>query len=398
MRRCANITSSAEPPASLTRSATIFRRPPLPAAPSLAAAIAGHFAPAAKIIAVQEYGAGNVNDTFLVRCAPGSAQPLFILQRLNSAVFPEPERIMHNLRLLDAHVRSKLASGDFGPWRMPAIVPTLSGADFQRDATGGFWRALTFLAETECFAAIPDLTLTREAGRALGTFHALVHDLPAHLLHDTLPGFHVTPCCLEQYDRVAVSAVRQDDSEQADFCRSFIEERREECKILEDARQRGELRVMVIHGDPKPGNILFAQKSGKAISIIDLDTCKPGLLHYDIGDCLRSCCNPAGEEARSLEVKFELARCRALLQGYLPRVASFFSAHDYRLIFAAARLIAFELGLRFFTDHLAGDCYFKTRHPGHNLRRAANQFSLCRSIEKQENEIKEIVAECARHA
>jgi Ser/Thr protein kinase RdoA (MazF antagonist) len=398
MRPCANITFSAEPPACLARSTIIFRRPPLPAAPSLAAAIAGHFIPAAEILAVQEYGAGNVNDTFLVRCTPGSAQPLFILQRLNNTVFPEPEHIMHNLRLLDAHVQSRLASGDFGPWQMPAIVPTLSGADFQRDATGGFWRALTFIAETECFATLPDLARTVEAGRALGTFHALMHDLPAHLLHDTLPGFHVTPCYLEQYDRMAVSAARQDTSEQADFCRSFIAERREESKVLEDAWQRGELQVRVIHGDPKPGNILFAQKNGRAISIIDMDTCKPGLLHYDIGDCLRSCCNPTGEEARPLEVKFDLGRCRALLQGYLPQVALFFSTHDYRFIFAATRLIAFELGLRFFTDHLAGDRYFKTRSPGHNLRRAINQFFLCQSIEEQESEIKEIVAECARHA
>lgn len=361
-------------------------------------AVAGLFAPPAAIASVREYGSGNVNDTYLVTCAPGAAFPSFVLQRLSAAVFPAPEHIMHNLRTLTGHVTRRLADNSFGAWRIPAIVPTRSGADFHRDAAGGFWRALTFLAETECFETIPDLDRAVEAGRALGTFHSLVSDLPAHLLHDPLPGFHVTPGYLDHYDEVAACPARRDDAEPACSCRRFIEERRRVCRVLEDAREYGELRIMVIHGDPKPGNILFARGSRRAISIIDLDTCKPGLLHYDIGDCLRSCCNPAGEEAPPEEVRFDLSRCRALLQGYLPRVASFFSPADLRYIFAATRLIAFELGLRFFTDHLAGDRYFKTRFAGHNLRRAVNQFALCRDIEAQEGDIGAIVAECARHA
>jgi hypothetical protein len=161
--------------------------------------------------------------------------------------------------------------------------------------------------------------------------------------------------------------------------------------VLEAARLRGELLSCPIHGDPKLANILFARNTGEAISLIDLDTVKPGLLHYDIGDCLRSCCNAAGEDVDLAEVSFNLAYCGAILRGYLPQVASFFSVADYRSIYDAVHLIAFELGLRFFSDHLAGDVYFRIRRPGQNLHRAMVQFALCRSIETQEAEIKNIV-------
>ena len=163
--------------------------------------------------------------------------------------------------------------------------------------------------------------------------------------------------------------------------------------MLEAARLRGELHPCPIHGDPKPANILFARDTGRAVSLIDLDTVKPGLLHYDLGDCLRSCCNQAGEDADLIEVSFNLAFCAAILRGYLPQVAAFFSPFDYQYIYDAVRLIAFELGLRFFSDYLAGDVYFKIRKPGQNLHRAMAQFALCRSIEAQEKEIGNIVGE-----
>jgi hypothetical protein len=355
------------------------------------AAIARQFAFPGKILFVREHGSGNVNDTYLVRIAVGQTVRDFILQRLNPAVFPQPERIMHNLRVLDDHVRPKLLAGLNPRWELPAIIPARSGADYCRDQAGAVWRAQTFIAETKSFAAIDREARAEEAGRGLGFFHALIHDLPAGLLHDTLPGFHVTPGYLARYTALAAAPPRPDPSEEALFCRRFIEERQESAEVLEAARLRGDLRLCPIHGDPKPANILFAKDTGRAVSLIDLDTVKPGLLHYDIGDCLRACCNPGGEDADPAGVTFSLAYCGAVLRGYLPQVAPFFSAADYRYIYDAARLIAFELGLRFFSDHLAGDVYFKIRKPGQNLHRAVIQFALCRSIEAQEKEIRQIV-------
>ncbi|MFA6498362.1 MAG: aminoglycoside phosphotransferase family protein [Desulfurivibrionaceae bacterium] len=355
------------------------------------AAIARQFAFPGEVLSVDEYGSGNVNDTYLVRVAGGQSLLDFILQRLNPAVFPKPEQIMRNLRVLDGHVRPKLSAQPNQRWELPTIIPSRNGADYCRDEDGALWRAQSFITDTETFDTIKSEPQAEEAGRALGFFHALIHDLPAHLLHDTLPGFHVTPGYLAAYEALAASPPRPDQSEQTLFCHRFIAERKATAEVLEAARLRGELHSCPIHGDPKLANILFSRDTGQAISLIDLDTVKPGLLHYDIGDCLRSCCNPAGEDVDLAEVSFNLAYCSAILRGYLPQVAPFFSAADYRYIYDAVRLIAFELGLRFFSDHLAGDVYFRIRRPGQNQHRAMVQFALCRSIEAQETEIKNIV-------
>jgi len=355
------------------------------------AAIAHQFAFPGEILSVGKYGEGNVNDTYLVRVTSGLTILDFILQRLNPAVFPEPEWIMRNLRTLDDHLRPKLKADPNLRWELPAIISSRSGADYYRDGAGACWRAQSFIADTESYAAIASVAQAEEAGRALGFFHALIHDLPADLLHDTLPGFHVTPGYLAAYESLAAAPARPDSSEGALFCRRFIAERKDAADVLEAARDRGELLSCPIHGDPKPANILFARDTGRAVSLIDLDTVKPGLLHYDIGDCLRSCCNPAGEETDPAGVSFSLACCAAVLRGYLPEVAPFFSRFDYRYIYDAVRLITFELGVRFFADHLAGDVYFKTRKEGQNLRRAMVQFALCQSIEAQEREIRQMV-------
>ncbi|RPI33795.1 MAG: aminoglycoside phosphotransferase, partial [Nitrospiraceae bacterium] len=148
------------------------------------------------------------------------------------------------------------------------------------------------------------------------------------------------------------------------------------------------------HGDPKVNNILMDNATGQAVSIVDLDTVKPGLVHYDIGDCLRSGCNPLGEETEEWEaVQFNPDLCRSILQGYIPMAREFLTENDFAYLFDAIRLIAFELGLRFFTDYLEGDVYFKVNRPDHNLARALVQFRLAESIESQEAAVRSIIRE-----
>ena len=162
--------------------------------------------------------------------------------------------------------------------------------------------------------------------------------------------------------------------------------------VLEEARAQGRLSLRPIHGDPKVNNVLLDTATGQAVALVDLDTVKPGLVHYDIGDCLRSGCNPWGEETEHWEaVRFDPDLGRALLQGYLARARDFLTDHDYHYLFDAIRLIAFELGLRFFTDYLAGNVYFKARRPEHNLARALVQFKLTESIEAQETAIRAFI-------
>jgi Ser/Thr protein kinase RdoA (MazF antagonist) len=145
----------------------------------------------------------------------------------------------------------------------------------------------------------------------------------------------------------------------------------------------------VIHGDPKLNNILFDASSGLAVAMIDLDTVKPGLIHYDLGDCLRSCCNRAGEGGAE-SVEFDVAICREVLAGYFAAAEQFLTEPDIAYLFDAIRLLPFELGLRFLTDHLAGDRYFHVTEPGQNLRRAQVQFRLVASIERQEKAIRSV--------
>ncbi len=175
---------------------------------------------------------------------------------------------------------------------------------------------------------------------------------------------------------------------------NFISTRRALAPVLEDAKAQGRLRLRPIHGDPKVNNVMMDANTGLAVGLVDLDTVKPGLVHYDLGDCLRSGANPLGEETQDWEaVRFDLELGRAILQGYLSRARDFLAEYDYAYLYDAMRVIAFELGLRFFTDYLEGNVYFKARHPEHNLLRALVQFRLTESIESQEGAIRAIIRE-----
>jgi len=346
------------------------------------------------ILAVETYGEGNLNDTFLVTIHKDSNSQHFVLQRINTHVFSEPELIMLNLRMFSDHVRRRLNQEEQAnrKWVVPYVLPTLDGGDYYIDRQGGFWRALSFVAGSVCYQTIQGVDHAREAGYALGRFHTLISDLDPQKLHDTLQGFHVTPRYLRHFYRVRASYDVQRAAPRVAHGLAFIEDRQSWASVLEDAKKRGELVTRPIHGDPKINNFMIDKDTGQAISLVDLDTVKPGLVHYDIGDCLRSCCNTLGEETQRLdEVTFDTDLCRAILKGYLDQASQFLSEDDYTYLYDAIRLIAFELGLRFFTDYLEGNVYFKARHPEHNLMRALVQFKLTESIEAQEDEIRAIV-------
>jgi Ser/Thr protein kinase RdoA (MazF antagonist) len=293
-------------------------------------------------------------------------------------------------------VRRRLELTPLGPGRrfeLPRVLLTPDGCDHVHDATGSFWRALSFIDRAETFDIIEDQDHAREVGYALGLFHHLLADLPPHRLADTLPGFHVTPGYLRHYDEV-LAARTAPPSGEVDFCLKFIAERRALAPVLEDAKHRGKLKDRVIHGDPKVNNVMLDVDNGLTVALVDLDTVKPGLVHYDLGDCLRSGCNPLGEETAAWEaVRFEPDLARAILAGYLPWGQNFLTGSDYAYLYAAIRILAFELGLRFFTDYLAGNVYFKARHPEHNLARALVQFTLTGSIEAQAGVLQSILRE-----
>jgi Ser/Thr protein kinase RdoA (MazF antagonist) len=356
-------------------------------------AVANQFKLQGKVIAIEEYGNGNVNDTFLVTL-DSKEEKHFILQRINTRIFRRPQLVMLNMRTFSEHVRNRLRSAPIGPgrrWEVVRVLLAENGQDHWIDPKGSFWRGISFIDGAQSFETIKDIEHAKEVGFALGMFHNLLSDLPGDRLVDTLEGFHLTPRYLHHYDEVlAQNCPRK--SPEVDYGLQFIKQRRDWANVLEDARGQGRLSLRPIHGDPKVNNVMMDSATGQAVSIVDLDTVKPGLVHYDIGDCLRSGCNPLGEETEEWEqVLFDPELCRAMLQGYLSLAKDFLTENDYEYLYDAIRLIAFELGLRFFTDYLEGNVYFKANHQEHNLARAVVQFKLTESIESQKRAIRFII-------
>lgn len=355
-------------------------------------AIARQFVANAQIDKIQQYGSGNINSTFLVTL---KHQAPFILQRLNTTVFCQPELVMDNICLLAEYVDRQLQQFELPAnrrWSIPQILLTQQQQHHYVAEDGSFWRAMSFIDNSQSFDTIQDFNHATEIGYGLGMFHLLLSDLPANTLADTLPGFHITPQYLKRYHRV-IANKEPEISPERDFCRKFIGDRPNLPHVLETAKAEGKLKLRTIHGDPKINNIMIDCTTKQAVATIDLDTVKPGLIHYDLGDCLRSGCNPWGEETDDWErVSFEPELAEAILKGYL-KVARFLTEADYDYIYDSIRLLAFELGLRFFTDYLEGNVYFNVNSTEHNLARALVQFKLTESIESQESIIKQIIAD-----
>jgi Ser/Thr protein kinase RdoA (MazF antagonist) len=349
------------------------------------------FVPYGQVINVREFGNGNINDTYLVTIDTAlSEEKQFVLQRINTQVFKQPKLIMQNMRAFTEHMRRR-ARDEGHRWEMPRVIPACDGQDFHIDPEGNFWRAISYVHGAQSFDTIKDIGLAREVGYALGTFQFLISDLPIYKLADTLEGFHIMPCYLQNFDRTFSHNGFKSNAE-VKYCLNFVEQRREFAHVLENAREQGKLQLRPVHGDPKVNNVMIEESTGRAISLVDLDTVKPGLIHYDIGDCMRSGCNRLGEETEQWEaVQFDPEIGAAILEGYLTQGRNFLTASDYDYLFDSIRLLAFELGVRFFTDYLAGNVYFKVKHPQHNLQRALVQFKLTESIEAYEADIRHII-------
>lgn len=345
--------------------------------------VAARFDFGAPVARLTPHGRGLINDTFRVELADTPPRAA-ILQRVNTRVFKQPQQLVANLHALSAHAERHPPPNGL---MVPHLYAASDGKYYVDDATLGFWRAQQFIPDTHTLHILSTATQAHSVGVALGAFHTLAATLPGPL-HITLPGFHVTPEYLKYYDTVASAIASTDERE----CAGFVEARREFAHTLERARERGELHLRPTHGDPKVDNFLF-DDSDRAISLIDLDTVQPGLIHHDLGDCLRSACNRSGESpAAGVQVQFDINIATEILRGYATTAGPSLGHHDFAYLYDAIRLIPFELGLRFFADHLAGDVYFKTSHRGHNLQRARVQFALTADIERQESELRRVIA------
>ncbi len=342
------------------------------------------FLPNTKVLHMDTLGQGKVNDTWLLST---DLKESFVLQRLPKAVFPEPELVMHNFRLVTNHMETENHRGTL---LTPQENP--DGKDLYIDGNGNGFRLCRYIENTTTLEQLNRPEQGTGIGQALGKFHVSLQSLEHDLFLDPLPDFHNTLNYLQNFDKTFNktrgnnSALNQDETN----CSELIEKQR--VIAAEFNTVTAELTHTIIHGDPKVSNFLFAHNVEEVVSVIDLDTVKPGLLLHDIGDCLRSCCNLIGEELDTSENVFFCSKTfEKMLRGYKLAAPGLLNSKDINHLFDAARLICFELGLRFFTDHLQGDVYFKTSFKGQNLTRAQVQFSLVESVNRQRQELEVIV-------
>ena len=336
---------------------------------------------------IEQLGAGRINDTFLVFC---SGHVPLVLQRINPDVFPDPVCIAENVGAVTAHLaqRRHRCTGDE---RFPRLLPARDGTSCAIDRDGGVWRVIEYVTGALSYPSVTSAARAFEVGRMLGRFHLLLGDFDAGLLCPPLPGFHDLPAYCRAWEQALAGSRRSASGGVRDCCRQ-VEQRLADADLLVRAHRRGELAQRLIHGDPKCDNVLFDQRTARSVALIDLDTVSPGLVLWDLGDCLRSVCNPAGEQQPNCRPGvFDLTLCRAVLAGYRASGADL-SVVERQLLFQGVRLLTYELGVRFLTDYLAGDRYFKVDGPEDNLDRARIQFDLLAQIEHRQAAIETLVA------
>ena len=350
-----------------------------------------------EVTSVVPYGNGHINDTYAVTCSLAGGSVRFILQRLNPVVFPDRAGLMRNMIAVTGFLRKAVIRDGGDPEReCLRLIPLKDGSPYLTDESGDVWRATQFIENTDAYLVAESPEMFASAGEAFGKFMARLGGFDASSLFEVIPRFHDTP---DRYARFLASlernaAGRMDEAKDEI---AFVRERGGSCSVITDALERGEVPVRVTHNDTKLNNVLIDTATKEAVCVIDLDTVMPGSMLYDFGDAVRVGCSTAKEDERDLSlVDFDLGLFRAFTEGYLAGAGRSVTAAELGLLPDAARLMTFECGMRFLTDFLDGDTYFKTAYPEHNLVRARTQFKLVRTMERLRPEIVRAVKAAAK--
>ncbi len=351
--------------------------------------IAAQFRIYGEFISAEPYGSGHINDTYCVVYGQAGTNTRYIFQRINHNVFKTPGALMENIQRVTSHLAARMAGVGEASRRVLTLVPTRAGGGWHVDAEGNHWRVYFFIEKARTYDAVESPAQAFKAAQAFGQFQKLLADLPAPRLHDTIPDFHHTPkrfAALEQ-------AIGADVAGRAKLARpeiAFARAHEAITSVLLDAK----LPERVTHNDTKFNNVMLDDATGEGICVIDLDTVMPGCALYDFGDMVRTATSPAKEDERDLsKVRMQFPMFEALVRGYLSTAGDILTPAEKGLLAFSGKLITFEIAIRFLTDFLAGDVYFKTHHDGHNLDRCRTQFKLVESIEQQEPQMRQLVTE-----
>ncbi len=351
----------------------------------------------ATLLGAVRYGQGHINDTFCVLCQPQEGDCVrFILQGLSSAAFPHPEELMENFVGITSFLREKILASGGDPLRETlSIVKTRDGKDFYTDSTGKVWRLMPFVENTDCFqSATPELF--EASARMFGRFQYMLQGYPAETLHETIVNFHNTE------DRYAkfIAALEADKLGRAKDVQPevrFVLDRKADCSVALQALREGKLPLRVTHNDTKLNNILIDRDTHEGICVIDLDTTMPGLSMNDFGDSIRFGANHAAEDEKDLsKVNFDIDLYEAFTRGFLEGAKGSLTEAELEYLPWGARLMTLECGIRFLTDYLDGDHYFRIHRPEHNLDRTRTQFKLVKDMEEQFDAMAAVVKKYAK--
>ena len=337
------------------------------------------------------YGSGHINDTYrVIMQNAGTATP-FILQRINTGIFKDPVALMENIQRVTTHLGSRVLDQPDRDRRILTLIPARDGRAWCVGADGAHWRAYSFIQRARSYDSVERPEQALQAARAFGQFQQLLVDLPLPRLHDTIPDFHHTPRRLADLER----AIAADTANRAALARPEIDFAMSRASIVNVLLDAG-LPERVTHNDTKFNNVLLDDDTGEGICVIDLDTVMPGLSAYDFGDMVRTATSPAQEDELDVrKVTMQFPMFEALVRGYLASAGDFLTKAEKQFLAFSGKLITFEIGIRFLTDFLSGDVYFKVHREGHNLDRCRTQFKLVESIEQQEEQMNRLVESLA---
>ena len=341
----------------------------------------------------EHHGHGHIHDTYLTtfRGDDGSTHR-YILQKVNQYVFKDPVGLMKNIQAVTSHLREKIIQAEGDPARETLnLVPIGEGGYLHQTENGDYWRGFLFIENAQSYQVPQNPAQVYHAGKAYGNFQKLLADFPAEELIETIPDFHNTP---KRYQNLN-EAVQRDSHQRARNAETeiaFAMEREGDASLLVDRLASGELPQRVTHNDTKFNNVLIDDDTGEGVCVIDLDTVMPGLSGYDFGDAIRSIANKGAEDEGDFDkVGVDLGYFESFTQGFLDATRDFLSATEIELLPQAARMMTLENSVRFLTDYLEGDVYYKIAYKDHNLVRCRSQFKLVADLEQKMGEMRSIV-------
>ena len=352
-----------------------------------------HFQAQGDFLSAIAYGQGHINDTYLVE----TTEEKYVLQRINGNVFKNIENIIENVAKVSEHMHKKILERGGKPYReMLFFVSSYNDKKYYVSEDGNFFRMYVFVDDVTCYQSVENAKVFYESARAFGNFQKLLSDFPADELFETIPNFHNTVDRFRQLkEAIAADKVGRCESVKAEI--EFALEREKDAGIIVNALKENKIPLRVTHNDTKLNNVLIDNETGRGLCVIDLDTVMPGSMLYDFGDSIRFGASTAAEDETDLnKVSMDLHLFEEYTRGYLEVLKDSITPNEVELLAFSAKLLTLECGIRFLTDYLDGDNYFKIHRPNQNLDRARTQLKLVADMEKKMDKMNEIVLKYAK--